>query len=181
MLTTLKLVKEYRSFFANPNYKITRDQRLVKSVLEHCLKQRGAAGFDPETIYKLQENMDFRRRYRFYLRVKRMIPISCVSPFTLAELNKMSIATILGSPSLPLTVSAFIGFGLPFCLISEVTDQLTADIEESITGQEIPIDISNTGGTIPPKLGDIREILDSMKEFGKDLPDMLKDQKHKTY
>ena len=105
--------KEYRSFFANPNYKITWEQRLVKSVLEHCLKQHGAAGFDPETISKLQENMDFRRRYRFYLRVKPMIPISCVSPFTLAELNKMSIATILGSPSLLFTVSAFIGFGLP--------------------------------------------------------------------
>ena len=44
--------------------------------------------------------------------------------------------------------------------------------EEKIFGDAIPIEICNTGGTIPKDVGDInqlRHVLEDMKDFGKDL------------
>ena len=60
----------------------------------------------------------------------------------------------------------------PVWIASSVTDELMSFTEEKFWGEEVPIDIANTGGTIPADLGDInklRSVLDDMKDFTKDL------------
>ena len=147
---------------------------------------------------------EFRRKYKNYLRIKRLIPLGIIGPFTNNELSKMAYAAALGSKSVSLTLPGLIGYSLPaffffhmtsyyvpdkfkpICqackytlggplwITSYITDELMSSTEEKLFGEQISIDISNTGGTIPKELGDInqlRQTLEDMKDFGKDLAD----------
>jgi hypothetical protein len=140
----------------------------------------------------------FRRKYKNYLRIKRFVPLSMIAPFTGGELSKMAYAAALGSKSISLTLPGLIGYslpafvffhmsyfyvpdkikpicqfckftlGCPFWVASAITDEVLSGPEEKYFGEEVPIDLVSTGGTIPGDLGDINklsEILEEMKNF----------------
>jgi hypothetical protein len=67
--------------------KLTKEQRLVKSVIEEANLSRliSEQGFQ-----NLQEFYQFRRKFKNYLRIKRFIPLCMVAPFTGCELSKMA-------------------------------------------------------------------------------------------
>lgn len=142
---------------------------------------------------------EFILKYKNYLRLKRFIPLTIVAPFTNTELSKMAYAAAIGSKSVSLTLPGLIGyslpaffffhmssfylpdkfkpicqvckytFGAPIWIVSSVTDQLMGGDEEIFFGEEVPIDLVGTGGTIPKDIGDInklRTMLDDMKDFG---------------
>jgi hypothetical protein len=177
--------------------RLTKEQKIVRSVLEevNLSKAISEKGFQ-----SIQEMYDFRRKYKYYLRLKRLIPLSLIAPFTTTELSKMAYAAALGSKSISLTLPGLVGYSLPaffffhmsgfyapdklkpFCqackitlgapiwIIGSLTDGLMAVPEEIFFGEEVPIDVVGTGGTIPGDLGDInkiREILDEMRDFSK--------------
>lgn len=183
---------------SNKTKKLTKDQRLVKSVIEQAQISRVIS----ENSFKNVEEMyELRRKYKNYLRIKRLIPLSVISPFTGNELSKMAYAAALGSKSVTLTLPGLIGyslpaffffhmsyyyapdklkpvcqvckytFGAPFWVAGSITDELMATPEEKFFGEEVPIDIGTTGGTIPSDIGDIndlRELLGDMKGLGKE-------------
>src|SRR5210317_42565 len=85
---------------SNKTKKLTKDQRLVKSVIEQAQISRVIY----ENSFKNVEEMyELRRKYKNYLRIKRLIPLSVISPFTGNELSKMAYAAALGSKSVTLT------------------------------------------------------------------------------
>lgn len=56
--------------------------------------------------------------------------------------------------------------GAPFWIINCVTDEILAGPEEQFLGEPVPLDVTQTGGTIPPDLGDIdklREVINGMR------------------
>lgn len=142
---------------------------------------------------------DFRQKYKNYLRIKRFTPLTLIAPFTGTELSRMAYAAALGSKSVSFTLPGLIGYslpaffffhmssfyvpdklkplcqlckftlGAPIWIAGSITDKLLTGTEERFFGEEVPIDLIATGGTIPGDLGDInklREVLDEMKNFG---------------
>jgi hypothetical protein len=177
--------------------KLTKEQRLVKSVIEEAKLSKIIS---EKSFENVQEMYEFRRKFKNYLRIKRLIPLSIVAPFTGTELSKMAYAAALGSKSISLTLPGLIGYslpsffffhmssfyapdklkpvcqvckytlGAPFCIVGSLTDGLISTPEEKYFGNEVPIDVVGTGGTIPGDLGDItklRKVLEEMKDFGK--------------
>jgi hypothetical protein len=61
--------------------------------------------------------------------------------------------------------------GAPFWIAGAFTDAVTSAPEEMIFGEEVPLDVVGTGGTIPGDLGDLsqlRELLSlELGELGK--------------
>ena len=178
---------------------LSKEQKLLKSVIEDIELRRAISEMN---FKNLQDIYEFRRKYKFYIKCKCIIPLSIVAPFTGTELSKLAYASALGAKSVSLTVPGLIGYLLPayfffhmssfyvpdkvkpiceFCkyslgapiwIASCFTDELTSDVEQKIFGEEVPLDLLGTGGTIPADVGDItklREILEDMKEFGKDI------------
>ena len=124
-----------------------------------------------------------RRRFKHYLRIKRLIPVCIVGPYTNTEISKMAYAAALGSKSVSLTLDGLIGLSLPaffffhmayyyapdklkpICqlgkyilggplwAVSTLTDGILSRGEEKFFGEEVPIDINGTGGTIPSDMG----------------------------
>ena len=188
--------KEVQELFSSKG-KLTKDQRLVKSIIEEANLSRTISN---ESFDKLKDTYEFRRKYKNYLRIKRFIPLTLIAPFTNTELSKMAYAAALGSKSVSLTLPGLIGYSLPaffffhmssfyvpdkfkpvcqLCkytlgapvwIASSFTDELMSAAEEKFLGEEVPIDIVGTGGSIPGDLGDInklRSVLDDMKDFSK--------------
>lgn len=188
--------------------RLTRNQKLVKSVLEKAEVSRAISEADFENLQQMRE---FRHKYSTYLRIKRLIPLCLVAPFTGTELNKMALAAAIGSKSVCLTLPGLIGFslpafffchmasyyapdklkgicqlgkytlGAPFWFASTITDGLSAAGEEKIFGEEVPIDINNTGGTIPSDLGDVEELKKVLREMKEMVGQTLEESSKKTY
>jgi hypothetical protein len=177
--------------------KLTKEQRLLKSVIEEAKLSKAIS---EKSFQNVQEMYNFRRKYKNYLRIKRLIPLTLVAPFTGTELSKMAYAAALGSKSISLTLPGLVGYslpaffffhmssfyapdklkpfcqvckytlGAPFWIVGSLTDGLMSAPEDMFFGEEVPIDVVNTGGTIPGDLGDlnkIHKILDDMRDFDK--------------
>jgi hypothetical protein len=155
--------------------KLTREQRLVKSLLEEANLSRTISDKGLENV---QDMYEFRRKYKRYLRFKRFIPLTLVAPFTTTELSKMAYAAALESKSISLTLPGFIGYslpaffffhmssfyvpdkikpvcqfckytvGAPFWAVGYLTDKLLSNPEERYFGEVVPIDIVDTDVTI---------------------------------
>jgi len=83
---------ELRNLY-NSNVKLSKEQKLVKSVLDDCSVSKII--YD-QAFKNAQELYEFRRKYKSYLRIKRFIPLSLVAPLTGSELTKMAYATAIG-------------------------------------------------------------------------------------
>lgn len=188
--------REVRELLSSKS-RLTKEQRLLKSVLKEASLSKAIS---EKNFQNVQEMYDFRRKYKNYLRIKRFIPLTLVAPLTANELSKMAYATALGSKSVSLTLPGLIGYslpaffffhmtsfyvpdkikpvcqfckytiGAPFWVVGYLTDELMSNPEEMCFGEEVPLDVVGTGGTIPGDLGDInklREIFEDIKDFGK--------------
>lgn len=184
--------------------KFTSDQKLVNSVLE---KVRESRIIEQSDIQNLEELYAFKRKFKGYLRIKRLIPLGVVAPYTNSEVTKMAYAAALGSKSVTLTLDGVIGFSLPaffffhmayyyapnkfkpicqlgkytlggpLLLVGTVTDGLLSRAEDKFFGQPVPIDLSGTGGTIPGDMGTGEEF----KKFLKELEKIGQELGEKTY
>ena len=190
--------QEVRNLLSANTKSLSRDQRLLKSILEEAQVSRVLTD---KNFKSLEDMHNYRRKYKHYLRGKRVIPLGLLGPFTGTELTKMSYAAAIGSKSISLTLPGLLGYALPsffffhmsyyyapdkfkpLCqlgkytlgapvwIISTIADKLMAPVEETFFGEEVPIDMVNTGGTIPPDVGDYQQLKDILedvkKEFGK--------------
>ena len=62
----------------------------------------------------------------------------------------------------------------PFWIVCTAMDEILSVPEEAVCGEEVPLDVTNTGGTIPAELGD----LDELRRV---LEDVKNDWGQKTY
>lgn len=184
--------------------KFTPDQKLVNSVIDKVRETRFVTQAE---LQNLEEMYVFKRKFKNYLRMKRLIPFGLVAPYTNSEVTKMAYAAALGSKSITLTLDGVIGFSLPaffffhmayyyapnklkpicqlgkftlggpLLLVGTVTDGLLSRVEDKFFGQPVPIDISGTGGTIPGDMGTGEEF----KTFLKDLEKLGRELGEKTY
>ncbi len=171
--------------------KLTSNQKLVKSVLEKA----GPIGVSEEAFEKLKVDYLFRKKYKNYLIVKRILPFWVVSPFLHDELTKMAYSAAIGSTSVPLTLSGVIAcslpaffffhmsyyyapkalkpafklgkylLGAPFVILCTSLDKCSEIAEEKFFHEIVPIDITSTGGTIPSDLGNIDNLKDVLKSM----------------
>ena len=185
---------DVRKLYAK-NAKLTRQQRLLKSVLDEAAAHSPKGQIPYEALEKMKDAYEFRKKYGKYLFAKRIIPVGVLTPFTGTELGRMFFAQSLGMNSVSFTVGSYLGFaipsflffhmayyfaydkfkpvclagkwtfGLPFILMSEATDKLLPGSEESVYGEDIPMDVTQTGGTIPFDIGDLNKVLEEMKDF----------------
>lgn len=191
--------------------RLTKEERLVKSIVEQAQLSRFVS---EKNFDDLEEMYVFRRKYKNYLRIKRLLPLSIIGKFTGTELSKMAYATALGSKSVLLTFPGIIGYSLPafyffhmsgfyapdklkpMCQVCKYTlgapvwiagflaDELMSNVEEKIFGEEVPIDLVGTGGTIPGELSDINKLRETFEETQTKLRETFeetKDLSKKTY
>jgi hypothetical protein len=186
--------KELLDLYEN-KIKLSKEQKLVKSVLDDCLANNGSKMIFDQALGNAKKMHAFRRKYKNYLRLKRFIPLGLVAPFTGSELFKTAYAAALGSKSISLTLLGLIGYSLPgffffhmssyyapdslkpictFCklviggpfwVIDSLTDEVLSSAEEAVFGEIVPIDITQTGVTIPGDIGDFEKLQDFFKDL----------------
>lgn len=167
---------------------IKRDHRLLESVMDEAIIAQVGRQLPEGVINNVLEMHVFRTKYKRYLRIKRLIPLALVAPFTNSELTKMAYAAALNSKSVSLTLPGLIGYSLPaffFChmtyyyvpdklkpicsvgkyvlgapiwVISALVDQCGIPFEEKFFGEPVAIDLTQTGGTIPSDLGNLDDL-----------------------
>lgn len=192
--------------------KLTKNQKLIKSVLDDCYVK---SQIPDEAFKTLTEAYNQRRRYRWYLRFKSSGPLFITGSLANAELTKMAYAAKLGSKSISMTLPGLVAFSLPafyffhmsyfyvpdkikpictvckyslgggFWILNCVVDHLFEDLEEKMFGESIPIDITQTGGSIPSEVGNIEELGETIQELQEDFKkassEVFKNWKTKTY
>lgn len=60
--------------------------------------------------------------------------------------------------------------GAPFWVASSFTDEILSSPEEAFFGETVPIDVTQTGGTIPANIGSfdkLRDVLKDMNQWSK--------------
>lgn len=165
--------------------------KLLRSVLQKA----DLTDIEENKLIKLRKFYFFQRKYKNYLRIKRCIPLGLVGPVTGTELTKMGYASAIGLKSVEFTLLGFIGLSLPafflfhmasfyapdkikpicnICkfslaaplwIVSSLTDELTSKMEEKFFGEEVPIDLTETAGTIPASLGDLEKVLSTVQDI----------------
>ena len=172
-----------------------RDSKMVRSVLESLDKHRNSEKFTTTRLTKLRKYLIRNRKHRHYLRTKAVLPALVTGPMFLTEMSKMSIAAALGVTSIPLTMSGIIGvslpsffffhmmqyyapdkfkfpckvgkytFGLAYQLVAYTVDHISAPLEDHYFGEELPLDVGQTGGTIPFDFSDANELKDLLEQY----------------
>jgi len=114
----------------------------------------------------------FRRKYKTYLRLKRIIPFGIITSLTSTELFKIAYAATLGSKSFAFTIPGAIDYSLsvffffhmsyfyapdklkPICqagkytfgfgymMVNYIVDEIIESVEEKVFGEPVPIDIN---------------------------------------
>lgn len=104
------MTQEALNEFYRQKGKLSRDQKLVKSVIQDCMVSNRVS---LEQFDNIEQMYQFRRKYKNYLRIKRLIPLSLIAQVTGNELTRMAYAAALGSKSVSLTLPGLIGYSLP--------------------------------------------------------------------
>jgi len=116
--------KEVTEILNTKTKKLTKDQKLIKSVIEETQITK----IITENNFKnLEEMYEFRRKYKNYIRLKRILPLSVIAPFTSNELSKMAYAAAIGSKSISLTLPGVIGYSLPAFFLFDIHYFLAED------------------------------------------------------
>lgn len=97
--------KELTKILNTKAKKLTKNQKLIKSVIEEAQTTKIVTAKD---FKNLEEMYEFRRKYKNYPRIKRIILLSIVARFTSNKLSKMAYAAAIGSKSITLTLPGLI-------------------------------------------------------------------------
>ena len=131
---------------------------------------------------------------RWYRKVKSKSVYAAFTPWTFAELKRLSLYRVAGFSSAPVTLGAVLGFSMPcavcfsmleiyapdklkypcklmkwgggatFFVSSSVVDHVSGYFEEKYFGEEMPLDMPKLMGTLPT-LDDANELADVIKEY----------------
>jgi len=200
----LKRTQPRRNDFGNPIPKPSYeglslgDQRAMERLRNELEKTCGLTGddlgrFSAASAYLLKNSKGkwFRRWYR---KVKNKSVYAAFTPWTFAELKRLSLYRVAGFSSAPLTLTAVIGFSMPcavcfsmlemyspdkfkypckvmkwaggaaFFVSSSVVDHVSGYFEEKYFGEEVPIDMPTLMGTMPT-LDDAAELAKVLKDY----------------
>lgn len=177
--------------------KRTIGNMIARELIEKAIENGNVEGIDADRLQKLRFEIQLRKKFKHLLRIKRSAGIFLCASLTNNELQKMFVASQLGIKTIPLTMGGVIGISLPayyffhmlqyyvpnnckapcelgkytaglaYMAITTAIDKISAPLEKKTTGFELPLDIPNTGGTIPKEVfskEEISQILKRLKE-----------------
>ena len=101
--------QEINDLYRRPT-RLIKEQWLIKSVIDDCLANQALKSLPKEKLVELINFYEFRRKFRNYIWIKRLIPSSLIAPLTGSELSKMAYAAALNSNTVSL---GLIGYSLP--------------------------------------------------------------------
>ena len=210
--------QELDKLMRSSTIRLTKEQKLLRSLVDDHMARKKIKSLSQEAINNFETEYNLRRRYRLYLRIKRLLPIGITAHFTGLELSKMAAAKVLGATTIPFSLGGVIGLSLPafyffhmlsyyvpspakpICTVGKVTlggaylllctctDEFSESFEEGKYGHSIPLDVMNTGGSLPTNLGDTQalsnylyylKVIQDLKN--KKLPEELKELKIETF
>lgn len=108
LMTNKELLNLY-----NSKAKLYRQQRLIKSVLDDYIKNSASKHISNQALHDVKDMYEFCRKYKRYLRIKRILPLSVIAFFTTDKLSKMAYAAAIDSISVYLSLFGIIGISLP--------------------------------------------------------------------
>ena len=165
----------------------TERQKLCTELINKALLDSKNAEDGYSMLNKFRYHLTKRRKFRKALLSKKIATLGVAGTFTNIELRKMCYAKMLGINSLPMSLNGVIGFslpsffffhmcefyapphlkpvckfgkytfGLPLILISTIVDKCAEPLEQKFMGGHMPLDLPETGGTIPKDVFDKAE------------------------